>query len=36
MAAERDRRMTNEEGKKISQWVVALYEVEEFARALSL
>ena len=32
----RDRRMTNEEGKKISHWVVALHEVEEFARALSL
>jgi hypothetical protein len=31
-----DRRMTNEEGKKVSQWLVALHEVEEFVRALSL
>ena len=29
-----DRRTTNEEGKKISEWTVAIPEVEEFARAL--
>jgi hypothetical protein len=31
-----DRTVTNEEGKKISEWVVPMPEVEEFARALSL
>ena len=32
----RDRRTTSEDGKKISEWVVAMPEVEEFARALSI
>ncbi|MGB7282332.1 MAG: hypothetical protein WBE13_08735 [Candidatus Acidiferrum sp.] len=31
-----DRRTMNEEGEKISEWAVALPEVEEFARGLSL
>jgi CdiI N-terminal domain len=30
----RDRRTTNEEEKKISEWAVAVPEVEEFARTL--
>ena len=32
----RDRRTTNEDGKKISEWAVSIVEVEEFARTLSL
>ncbi|MGC1482994.1 MAG: hypothetical protein WA789_04300 [Candidatus Acidiferrum sp.] len=32
----RERRVTNEEGEKISEWAVTLPEVEEFARALLL
>ena|SRR5260370_41740788 len=32
----RERRTTNQEGKKISEWAVGMPELEEFARALSL
>lgn len=32
----RERRTTNNEGKKISEWVIGMPELEEFARAISL
>jgi hypothetical protein len=32
----RERRTTNQEGKKISEWAIGMPELEEFARALSL